>query len=212
MSTLVTESTERRANLRIGILGGTFDPVHVGHVTLAARAADALHLDRVLFVVAGTPPFKQDRVLAPASDRYRMVQLACANDDRLEACDIELHRLGVSYSIDTLRELRERADAAGADAQFFFLLGSDAADQLDLWKDADQLTQLATFVVVPRAETPPCCSSSKLNEPSEMTLPLDIPAVSSCDIRARLAERRDVTDLLPAAVATYITEHGLYHA
>lgn len=185
---------------RLGVFGGTFDPVHFGHLIIAERARSDLALDLVLFVVAGDPPHKQS-VIAPAQDRVRMVKLATSDNPSFDVSDIELHRTGHSYTVDTLRELRE--DRSRAD--FFFLLGSDSLADLPTWRAPEDIASLATLAVVPR----PGWEAD--GERADLVL-LDAPrlGISSSEVRGMLRSGRSVRYLVPDQVLAYVAERGLY--
>jgi nicotinate-nucleotide adenylyltransferase len=189
---------------RIGVLGGTFDPVHVGHVVAAADARSALHLDRVLLVVAGDPWQKRGQVVASGPDRLALVRAAVAGLDGIEACDVEVERPGPSVTADTLETL------AAPGRSFFLLLGADAVANMPTWKRLDETRDLATVVVVERAGD----SHTEPPGPGWRFERLSIPRldVSSSDVRARLAAGRPVDGLLPPAVIAEIRARGLYTA
>lgn len=137
---------------RVGWLGGSFDPVHEGHLHIARGAADALRLDRVLLVPAHVPPHKRDRRMAPDADRLALLGLACAADPRLQPCDVELRRGGVSWSIDTARELLAGLPAG---SRLFAIVGADTLADLPTWREAAELLRLVTFCPVARAGREP---------------------------------------------------------
>lgn len=185
--------------MRIGVVGGTFDPVHIGHLAVAVAARHALGLDRVLLVVANVPWQKAGtRPLTPAEDRYAMVEAAVADLDGIEASRIELDRGGPSYTVETLEALR---DDAGAH-ELFLVLGADAAANLHTWVRADELPALAELVAVPRPGTPP--------PPGMRTLDVPHLDVSSSDLRARVADGRPLDVLVPAPALRVIRQRGLY--
>lgn len=133
--------------MRLGIFGGTFDPPHIGHLIVAQDALSALGLDRVLFVPAAVPPHKRERVLSPAELRLAMLREATAGDPRFDVADLELRRSGPSYTVDTLRELRERDPAS----ELSFLLGADQFRTFHTWRSPSEITQLADLAVLTRA-------------------------------------------------------------
>jgi nicotinate-nucleotide adenylyltransferase len=184
---------------RVGLLGGSFDPVHHGHLLAARALRERLQLDEVRLVPAAQQPFKAGRHAAGAADRAAMVGLAVAGEPGL-ACDtIEVERPGPSYTVDTLRALRERSPAA----TWFLCLGADAAAELPAWRDAGSLPDLATIVVFrrPGATVPP--------GPYRQA---EVPQVdiSATDIRSRVRSGRSIRYLVPEAVADYIATHRLY--
>lgn len=208
---------------RIGILGGTFDPVHLGHVETALAAARALALDRVLVLPSGVPPHRRPP-LASRFHRFAMTALAVTGVEPLVASDLEIGETGSSYSYDTLARLH----AAGFDAsQLHFITGADAFAEIATWSRYPEVLDMANFVVVSR----PGCSASELPAllpmlGSRMTtavgaasvqrqsrivlLDSRTPDVSSTEIRRRLETGRSIAGLVPELVATYIDQHGLY--
>jgi nicotinate-nucleotide adenylyltransferase len=200
--------------MRLGIFGGTFDPIHLGHLILAEHCREVCGLDRVLFVPAGQPPHKSDRQITSGKQRLEMVELAIAGHDSFAASAIELERVGPSYSVDTLAELARRNPAD----ERFFLIGSDSLADLPYWYQPQHLASLATIVVVTRP------GSEKLNtEPLRDAVGADvverllqhvveIPLVeiSSSLIRGRVARGQTIRYLVPRAVECYIQTHGLY--
>lgn len=203
--------------MKIGILGGTFDPVHVGHLIIAETVRDEMGLDRVLFIPAATPPHKQRRAITDAKHRLEMVRLAVEGNAAFEVTDIEIRRGGVSYSIETIERLRA---AMAPEAAFFFIVGADTVPELATWKDIDHLVHRCTFVVVAR---PGFRIEDLLNEAiglapdtRQRVLRHFIDAVrvdiSSTGLRARLAEGKSVRYRLPEAVEHYIRTKGLYGA
>jgi nicotinate-nucleotide adenylyltransferase len=186
---------------RVGVLGGTFDPVHVGHVVAAVDARSTLHLDRVLFVVAGDPWQKRGRVVAAPSDRLALVEAAVDGIEGLEPSAIEVEHDGASVTADTLERL------TAPSRELFLLLGADAVANMPTWKRLDDTRALATVVVIERdgehAEPP---------GPGWRVEHLPIPRleVSSTEIRDRLAAGRPIDGLVPPAVVRFIHDHGLY--
>jgi nicotinate-nucleotide adenylyltransferase len=192
--------------VRLGVLGGTYDPVHVGHLVAAVNVRHALQLDTVLLVVAGEPWQKVGtRPISPAADRLALVAAAVGDVEGLEASDIEIRRDGPSYTADTLRELR---DAHAGDVELFLIVGGDVAASLDTWEHVDVVRSLATLVVVNRPGTP---SVPRL-EPAWNVETVDIPnlEISSSDLRARAADGRPLDYLVPGAAVRCIRERGLY--
>ena len=189
---------------RVGILGGTFDPPHIGHLVAAVEVRHALQLDRVLLVVANEPWQKtHTRDISAAEDRLAMVEAAVAGVEGLEACDLEITRGGPSYTVDTLGELA----AADPDGERFLILGADAAGGLGTWERAEALPSLATLVIVERPGlTPPPPTIGWELVRVEMPR-LD---VSSTDLRQREAEGRPLAFLTPDAVVSCIRERRLY--
>ena len=188
---------------RIGVFGGTFDPIHVGHLVTAVNVRHSLSLDRMLLVVAHDPWQKAATLVTPAADRFAMVEAAVADVPGLEASDIELRRGTVSYTADTLREL----ELAHPGAELFLVLGSDAAGGLPTWARAEEVQRLATLVVVTRP------GSETLVPPEGWPhLQLEVPRleVSSTDLRARFVDGRPLDYLVTPPVQRLIRQRGLY--
>ena len=192
-----------RAGPRIGVFGGTFDPIHRGHVEVAAAVHDALGLDRMLVVVANEPWQKQDRPVTPAEDRFAMVVAALADHPGLEPSRIELDRGGPSYTVDTVRELRDHVP----DADIVVVVGGDVVAALDTWHEHEALRDLVTLAVVDRPGAPVVDPPPGWRYVHVPVAPID---VSSTDLRARLESGRDVEDAVPGAVIRCMSERGLY--
>ena len=195
---------------RVGVMGGTFDPPHVGHLALAGGVASALGLKRVLFMPTGNPNFKRGQHVTPAHVRAEMVALAIAGLPAFELDLREVKRAGVTYTVDTLLEMR----AEQPDAQLYFILGADSVETLSKWRRAAQMVDLCTFVAVQR---PGYCFARIRRALEESGLgfrveyvEIDTPDVSSTQVRAAVKRGENVDGLVPAAVAEYIREHELY--
>lgn len=187
---------------RLGVLGGTFDPVHVGHLTAAVTARAVLRLDRVLFVVANQPWQKSGRAITPAEDRLAMVEAAIHGRPGLEASRMEIDRGGDTYTADTLEQLQ----AEGPDRRFYLIVGADVAAELDTWKRPDAVARLATLAVVPRPGTAAHPGPPWRVEDVDMP-PLD---VSSSELRDRYRRGLPLDFLVPDPVITVIRRRGLY--
>jgi nicotinate-nucleotide adenylyltransferase len=190
---------------RIGVMGGTFDPIHHGHLVAASEVAASFNLEDVIFVPTGAPWQKVERAVSAAEDRYLMTVIATASDPRFSVSRVDVDRDGPTYTIDTLRDLH----SAHPDVdEFYFITGADALAQLLSWRDIKSLFALAHFVGVTRP-------GHALADPGlpagEVTL-VEIPAlaISSTDIRERVASGRPINYLVPDGVARYITKRGLY--
>lgn len=205
---------------RVGILGGTFDPVHYGHLVIAEEVREALSLDRVLFVPAARPPHKIGLEITSAEGRAAMVELAIAGNPAFAMCRIELERDGPSYTIDTLRELADEAARQRVAREFWFILSAEALAGLRGWHEPDRLLELARLAVVPRPGAPlpdapalaavlPGGGAAAARVDCVGTLSL---ANSASDIRRRAAAGRSIRYLVPPAVEAYIREHRLYRA
>ena len=205
------ETTER-APQRIGILGGTFDPPHVGHLWLATLAADAIGLDRVLFMPAAQPPHKEGQVVTRASDRVLMTRLAIAGNAAFELTLIETERPGPSYTIDSVDELRR---TYGTDADLYLVMATDSLNAIDTWREPDALLERIEWVVGPRRGEPAPDRSAledRFGELASRIHLLEGPSldVSSTDIRQRVAAGHAIRYLVPRGVEELITERGLY--
>ena len=216
----------------VGLLGGTFNPIHNGHLAIARQAREALALDRVVLIPTGDPPHKPNERLAAAKHRYEMVRLAIASDPLLSISDVEVRRPGKSYTIDTIRILQQEY---GDRTPLFFLIGLDAFLELPTWQDPETLLTLCSFVVLSRPGLsfqalsampmiPRIPQASLLELDAGRTLRLDVSIgpqsliclrlpptnVSASDIRARLAQGASTANLLPPAVESYILQHHIY--
>ncbi len=190
---------------RIGVMGGTFDPIHQGHLVAASEVAASFDLEEVIFVPTGAPWQKVDREVSAAEDRYLMTVIATASDPRFSVSRVDIDRDGATFTIDTLRDLH--AGYPDVD-EFYFITGADACAQLLSWRDVESLFALAHFVGVTRP-------GHTLADPGlpagEVTL-VEIPAlaISSTDIRDRVASGRPIDYLVPEGVGRYVAKRGLY--
>jgi nicotinate-nucleotide adenylyltransferase len=183
--------------MRIGIYGGTFNPVHHGHLILARQALEEFKLDRLVFVPAAESPFKIQNHSAPAGDRLAMLRLATAGEDRFSVDPLEIERGGISYSIDTVELFCNRDPGA----ELFFLVGEDNADRLTEWHRFEELKKLVYFVVLSRSED--------FQSPEYPVVQRRI-EISSTEIRNRVANQESITYLVPESVKHYIEQHQLY--
>ena len=189
---------------RVGVMGGTFDPIHNGHLVAASEVAAQFDLDEVVFVPTGAPSFKQHQDVSPAEHRYLMTVIATASNPRFTTSRVDIDRAGLTYTVDTLRDLRSQRP----DVDLFFITGADAIEQIATWKNADELWEMAHFVAVTR---PGHVLSVDALPPTVVSV-LEIPAlaISSSDCRARAKAGNPVWYLVPDGVVQYITKYGLY--
>jgi nicotinate-nucleotide adenylyltransferase len=189
---------------RVGIMGGTFDPIHHGHLVAASEVASLYGLDEVIFVPTGEPWQKSDRRVSPAEHRYLMTVIATASNPRFWVSRVDIDREGPTFTIDTIRDI----DALRPDAELFFITGADALSQILSWKDAEDALKLARFVGVTR----PGYELSDAHLPTDSVTLLDVPAmaISSSGCRERVADGRPVWYLVPDGVVQYINKHRLY--
>ncbi|MEP7763732.1 nicotinate-nucleotide adenylyltransferase [Sanguibacter sp. 25GB23B1] len=189
---------------RVGVMGGTFDPIHHGHLVAASEVAARFQLDEVVFVPTGQPTFKQGQDVSPAEHRYLMTVIATASNPRFTTSRVDIDRVGLTFTVDTLRDLR----AERPDVDFFFITGADAIAQILSWKDTDELWQMAHFVAVTR----PGHTLSVDSLPPDVVSVLEIPAlaISSSDCRARARAGEPVWYLVPDGVVQHIAKYGLY--
>ena len=189
---------------RIGVMGGTFDPIHHGHLVAASEVAQSFDLDEVVFVPTGMP--WQKTKVTEAEHRYLMTVIATASNPRFTVSRVDIDRDGPTYTIDTLRDLK----AARPDAELFFITGADAIAQILGWRNHDELWELAHFVAVSR----PGHVLSTEGLPSEDVSQLEVPAlaISSTDCRARVREGNPVWYLVPDGVVQYVAKHHLYRS
>lgn len=200
--------------MRLGVFGGSFDPVHYGHLLLAECCREQLSLDKVLFVPAGLPPHKKDHQLTPAVHRVAMLELALAAEPGFEICRYEVERTEVSYTVETLRYLKSRFP----NAQLFLLVGADMLNDLPNWREAAEVCRLATPVGVRRGGmAPPSLEPLRsILDPERLDdvrdLKVDMPQIelSASDIRTRVATGKSIRFRVPKAVEMYIFSHGLY--
>jgi nicotinate-nucleotide adenylyltransferase len=192
-----------------GIMGGTFDPVHNGHLAAARQLRDVAHLGELWLMPNAMPPHRSAAPVASADDRLRMVQLAVDRQPGLMPSALEVDRGGASYTIDTVRELARRFPGR----PFAILLGSDAALQIRSWHEADALLDEAHFVIFNRPDTtlaPQTLHELGFAPARTQIVHLDTPAIAAHQVRDRLARGASIDDLVPATVADYIRAHHLY--
>lgn len=196
--------------MKVGILGGTLDPVHNGHIEIAVEAMESLKLDRVLLLPAGDPPHKKRRT--DKHVRMRMAQIAADGHPGIVASDIEIRRMGTTYTVDTLTLL----SVEQPDVEWVYIVGADTLNKLDSWKEFPRVARLCTFAA---AERPGCDSAltrlragaiAECYHTKVDILPVSGPKISSTQVRKRVAEGRPIDDLVPSGVADYIRHNGLY--
>ena len=194
--------TTNNIRRRIGVMGGTFDPIHNGHLVAASEVASAFALDEVLFVPTGDPWQKQ--TVTEGEHRYLMTVIATASNPRFKVSRVDIDRGGATYTVDTLRDLR----AAHPDADLFFITGADAITQILGWRNAEELWGLAHFVAVTR----PGHALNLPDAPAGAISVLEIPAlaISSTDVRERAAAGKPLWYLVPDGIVQYIAKHELY--
>ncbi|MFC8447832.1 nicotinate-nucleotide adenylyltransferase [Kitasatospora sp. NPDC057223] len=192
------------AKKRLGVMGGTFDPIHHGHLVAASEVASAFHLDEVVFVPTGQPWQKVDHTVTPAEDRYLMTVIATAENPQFSVSRIDIDRQGPTYTVDTLRDLR----ALHPDADLFFITGADALAQILSWRDSEELFSLAHFIGCTR----PGHVLSDAGLPAGGVSLVEVPAlaISSTDCRNRVAKGEPVWYLVPDGVVRYIDKRALY--
>jgi nicotinate-nucleotide adenylyltransferase len=204
-----TESADGSEDLRLGILGGTFDPIHSGHLAAATAAIDCARLDRVLFVPSAQPPHR-GVAAASAEDRLAMTRLAVEGESRFEVSDVEVARGGVSYTSDTLSELHR----AHPDDELFFILGWDAARLFGNWHEPGRVNELASIVIVARpglkTPAPADLAAAGLDPARVINCVAHTPDVSASELRQALATGESLAGKLPPAVERYIATHRLY--
>lgn len=189
--------------MKLGIYGGSFDPVHVGHLLVAQAAIEELELDRLFFIPAAHSPFKPENHATPGTLRLQLLRLALAGKTNCEVDEQEIHRGGISYTVDTLRAYSDKFPGA----QLFYLIGADNAAKLNEWRDPATLARLAEFVAVPR----PGGATGVFPAPFRGRTLKGFPfGVSSSEIRARVKAGLPIDHLVPAAVAGAIREAGIY--
>jgi nicotinate-nucleotide adenylyltransferase len=202
------------AEQRIGLLGGTFDPIHMGHLLLAVHSYEELDLDRVIFIPARMPPHKGQPAVS-AEQRLEMVRLAVSNDDRFLVCDCELSRTSPSYTIDTVKELQE---SLGSETELFWLIGSDMLEDLPSWREANKLVDIINIVVVQRVGQPAADFSAlqlsltveQINRIQGHAFNVSLIDISSTMVRERIAQGLSLRYFLPESVEKYISENKLY--
>ena len=196
--------------MNVGVLGGTFDPIHIGHLVVAEETRIKLGFSEVLFVPAGQPWLKRDRDITQAVHRVEMVRRAIADNPNFKLCTLEVEHAGPSYTVDTLTMLRKQL---GSEASLFFILGRDTLAELPLWKEPQKLIQLCRLVVPPRLGSRDLKHlNAAIPGLLDKVIQLDMPVIgiSSSEIRQRVAQGLPIRYLVPPEVEKYITEHKIY--
>jgi nicotinate-nucleotide adenylyltransferase len=200
--------------MRVGLFGGTFDPVHYGHLLLAESCREQCRLDRVVFVPAGKPPHKRDRELTPGDARVEMLQLALSGCEAFEVSRFEVDRAEVSYTIQTLRRFHQQSP----EAELSLLVGADMLHDLPQWREAEAICGMAVVVAVERGGVrppefgvlDPVASAERIALFQSRRVVMPALDLSSSDLRRRAAEGQSLRFLTPRAVEEYIRAHGLY--
>jgi len=207
----MTTNDEGIRLVRLGIAGGTFDPIHIGHLIIAEVARQECHLDKVLFIPTGIPPHKTSYAVTPAVHRYEMVRIAIMDNPYFEISDIEVKREGFTYTVDTLRELR---GIYPGNAEFFFIIGSDTLPEIKGWREASQVVKYCHFVVYSRPGYDVVEREARLLRESMgasiYTVQGPLLDISSTDIRDRIKQGKSIRYLVPPAVEEYIYKNRLY--
>lgn len=186
---------------KIGILGGTFNPIHYGHLILGEQVLGQLGLDRVIFIPTYLPPHKSDKGVISASDRLKMIELAVKGNPHFAVSDIEIRRKGKSYTVDTLRQIKRQYPRA----ELFFICGSDLVSEIPTWKNVEEIYGLAKFVLAKRPGF-----GKRLSGKNFLKIGVAQVDISSSLIRTLVRQGRSITYLTPYVVVKYIEKHGLY--
>ncbi|MDO5677420.1 MAG: nicotinate-nucleotide adenylyltransferase [Propionibacteriaceae bacterium] len=201
---------ERDSRWRLGVMGGTFDPIHHGHLVAASEVAAKFELDEVVFVPTGVPWQKRDRRVSMAEDRYLMTVIATASNPRFSVSRVDIDRDGDTFTVDTLTDLRAER---GPNTDLFFITGADALRQILTWRGAEQLFDLAHFVGVTRPGVP-LTKDDLAHLPADKVTLIEVPAlaISSTDCRERVRAQEPIWYLVPDGIVQYIAKRGLYPA
>jgi len=209
------EDTDSCLTKRVGILGGTFNPIHLGHLSIAEEVCKHHHLSKILFIPTYIPPHKYVKDLTEAHHRYQMIKSAISGKSKFEVSDLEIMREGKSYTIDTVQEI---LDQYGKDCKVFLIMGADSLNELELWKDIKELSQLCHFVIVNRpgfktdasARLAEIIGNDNILGMERLSIEIDPVGISSTDIRRRLSDGVEIEGMVPECVEAYIKEHCLY--
>jgi nicotinate-nucleotide adenylyltransferase len=198
----------------LGIFGGTFDPVHYGHLVLAEQCREQCNLDAVWFLPSGSPPHKQDANITDAKRRVEMLELAISGHSSFSVSDIELRRTGPTFTVETLQQIHD--DPEGPNRELFFLMGADSLSELVTWREPSRIVELATLVAVNRGGDPLPNRELLIEQLGEATvsriIPVSIPGqeVASSDLRKRVRTEHSIRYLTPRSVEVYIQQQNLY--
>jgi len=194
---------------RLGVMGGTFDPIHYGHLVTAEEALHQFGLDGMIFVPTGSPWMKEHEVVSPPEDRYLMTVIATASNPLFRVSRLEVDRDGPTYTVDTLRGMKAEL---GAETDLFFVTGADAVLEIFQWKDPGELFELAHFIAATRPgyDIAGFSAHAPSKHPGITVMNVPALAISSTDIRARIAASRPIRYLVPEGVKSYIEKAGLY--
>jgi len=199
---MVTQSSSEPIR-RLGVFGGTFDPIHCAHLAMARAAMEFARLDQVLFVVSAHPPHKKDGTSATPEQRYDMVRIALVQEPHMEPCRLELDRPGLSYTVDTLAKIREKYPAA----ELFLILGMDSLVDFEKWRKPEEILRLARILAIPRlGYVPP----EKVLHHTYDIVPFPETSLSSTEVRRRIARGEDVSAVIPPGVLNYIRQNAIY--
>jgi len=214
LSTLVNEYMDLSNVKRLGLMGGTFDPVHLGHLVTAEAALTGFKLDKVLFIPSGQPPHKTQKAVTPKEKRWLMTELAIVANPFFEVSPVEIHRSGFSYSADTVNYFR---GVVNSDCELYFITGADAIMEIITWKKLDELFAGCTLIAATRPGFQQRTMKERLEdvlipEYLEKIISIEVPAmaISSTDIRERVADGRSIKYLVPETVEQFIYKQGLY--
>jgi len=204
----------RNPSKKIGILGGTFNPVHLGHIKIASNVFDELNLNKLYFMPSGVPPHKKQGGLVSPEERYKMVKMAIEKDKRFEVLDYEIKKKTASYTVETINKLSKQFK----DSEIFLILGADAALDIFSWKDPQEISKICTFVIVSRPDYGLGEFKKKISELQKkriFMLPIiyledSAIDISSSGIRESIKNGEDISGLLPDKVSIYIKEKGFY--
>ncbi len=203
----------KESTIKYGIMGGTFDPIHIGHLVLAEEVRNKLNLDKIIFIPSGNPPHKDSKNVTEPIHRYEMTLLATISNPNFEISSVEIDRTGKTYTVDTIKELRQKCKT---NAEFYFITGADSILDLPNWKNVNELLHLCKFVAATRPGFKLKKMEEKIKELEELhnkniyTIIVTALQISSTDIRNRIRDGHSVKYLLPESVEDYIYKNKLY--